>query len=117
MTSKKLLSVWYGGGIGNNRNTSVSVGQLSYTGFIFPKLQSYEYKQPFKRSRNKAHEFFKNTIDPQEMAKSLRQVNYVLALGPLRQHETLQNEKINLENNFYWLNELAEILHPYLDAE
>lgn len=61
--------------------------------------------------------FFNNTIDPQEMAKSLRQVNYVLALGTLRQHETLQNEIVNLENSFYWLNELAEVLNPYLDVE
>lgn len=61
--------------------------------------------------------FFNNTIDPQEMAKSIRQVNYVLALGTLRQHETLQNEINNLENSFYWLNELAEVLNPYLDVE
>jgi len=38
MTSKKLLPMWYGGGIGNNRNTSVSVGHLSCMGFIFPKI-------------------------------------------------------------------------------
>lgn len=61
--------------------------------------------------------FFNNTIDPQEMAKSLRQVNYVLVLEALRQHETLQNEITNLENSFYWLNELAEVLNPYLDVE
>lgn len=61
--------------------------------------------------------FFNNTIDPQEMAKYLRQVNYVLALGALRQHETLQNEMDNLQNSFYWLNELAEVLNPYLDVE
>ena len=61
--------------------------------------------------------FFNNTIDPQEMAKSIRQVNYVLALGALRQHETLQNEIDNLQNSYYWLNELAEILNPYLSEE
>lgn len=58
MTSKKLLPMWYGGGIGNNRSTSVSVGHLSLMGFIFPKLQSYEYQHPFKRSRKKADRFF-----------------------------------------------------------
>jgi len=47
--------------------------------------------------------FFNNTIDPQEMAKYLRQVNYVLALVTLKQHETLQNEITYLENSFYWL--------------
>jgi len=61
--------------------------------------------------------FLNNTIDSQEMAKSIRQVNYVLDLGALRQHETLQNEIVNLENSFYWLNELAEFLNPYLDVE
>jgi len=61
--------------------------------------------------------FFKNTIDPEGMAKAIRQVNYVLALGALRQHETVQNEITNLENSFYWLNELAEVLNPYLDVE
>ncbi len=27
------------------------VGQLTYTGFIFPKFRDYEYKHPFKRNR------------------------------------------------------------------
>jgi hypothetical protein len=61
--------------------------------------------------------FFNNTIDPKEMAKAIRQVNYILALGVLREHETLKNEVNNLENSFYWLNELAEVLNPYLDEE
>ncbi|WP_165763230.1 hypothetical protein [Flavobacterium sp. AJR] len=50
------------------------------------------------------------------MAKVIRQANYLLALGAMRE-QTLQNEIINLENSFYWLNELAEILNPYLDVE
>lgn len=50
--------MWYGGGIGNNRNASVSVGHLSYMGFYYhPKLQNYEYQHPFKRIRNQAVEF------------------------------------------------------------
>lgn len=56
--------MWYGGGIGNNRNASVSVGHLSYMGFIFPKLQSYEYQNPFKRSRNQADEFLQRQNRP-----------------------------------------------------
>ena len=70
-----------------------------------------------KEAETRLINFFNNTIDPQEMAKSIRQVNYVLALGALRQHETLQNEITNLENSFYWLNELAEVLNPYLDLD
>ncbi|WP_369615210.1 hypothetical protein [Flavobacterium sp. CFS9] len=61
--------------------------------------------------------FFNNTINPKEMAKAIRQVNYILALGVLREHETLKNEVSNIENSFYWLNELAEVLNPYLDEE
>lgn len=51
------------------------------------------------------------------MAKALRQVNFILALGIMREDKTLQQEIIKLENSFYWLNELAEILNPYLDVE
>lgn len=70
-----------------------------------------------KETETKLNVFFNNTIDPKSMAKAIRQVNYILALGVLREHETLKNEVNNLENSFYWLNELAEILNPYLDAE
>ena len=70
-----------------------------------------------KEAETRLINFFNNAIDPQEMAKSIRQVNYVLALGALRQHETIQNEINNLENSFYWLNELAEVLNPYLDLD
>ncbi|MFH6994176.1 hypothetical protein [Flavobacterium sp. FlaQc-48] len=70
-----------------------------------------------KEAETRLMNFFNNTIDPKEMAKSIRQANYILALGVMREHETLQNEKANLENSFYWLNQLAEILNPYLDEE
>jgi hypothetical protein len=70
-----------------------------------------------KEAETRLTDFFNNTIDPEEMAKAIRQVNYILALGVMREHETLQNEIINLENSFYWLNQLAEILNPYLDKE
>ncbi|MFZ0597601.1 MAG: hypothetical protein WAM46_11530 [Flavobacterium sp.] len=62
-------------------------------------------------------DFFNNSIDPQLMAKSIRQVNYMLALSLMRDCETLETEKTNLTNGFYWLNELAKILNPYLDVE
>lgn len=45
MYSKKILPVWYGGGIGNNRNAVESVGHLNRTGLYIPKFQHYEYKQ------------------------------------------------------------------------
>jgi len=60
-------------------------------------------------------DFFANDIDPKDMAKSIRKVNYLLALNAIKEKGNLGVE--NLENCFYWLNELAEILNPYLEAE
>lgn len=60
-------------------------------------------------------DFFANVIDPKDMAKTIRQVNYLLALNVIKEKGNLGVE--NLENSFYWLNELAEILHPYFEAE
>ena len=70
-----------------------------------------------KEAETRLMNFFNHTIDPQGMAKAIRQANYILALGLMREHETLQNERASLENSFYWLNELAEILNPYLGVE
>ncbi|MFH7003846.1 hypothetical protein [Flavobacterium bizetiae] len=70
-----------------------------------------------KETESRLADFFNNSIDPQLMAKTIRQVNHMLALSLMRDCETLEIEKINLQNGFYWLNELAEILNPYLDVE
>ncbi|GAA6767823.1 hypothetical protein AAFH68_37730 [Flavobacterium sp. CGRL1] len=70
-----------------------------------------------KETEKRLLTFFNTTIDPEKMAKAIRQVNFVLALGLIRENETLQQEINKLENSFYWLNELAEILNPYLDVE
>ncbi|WP_291287237.1 hypothetical protein [Flavobacterium sp.] len=40
-----------------------------------------------------------------------------ITLGVIREHEILEKERASLENSFYWLNELAEILNPYLCEE
>jgi hypothetical protein len=70
-----------------------------------------------KETEKKLISFFNKSVDPKVMAKTIRQLNYIIALGVMREHETLQNNIINLENSFYWLNELAEVLNPYLDIE
>ena len=62
-------------------------------------------------------DFFNKTVDPKSMAKTIRQLNYIVALSVMRENETLQLQIINIENGFYWLNELAEILNPYLNVE
>lgn len=70
-----------------------------------------------KETQLRLTDFFSKSIDPEAMAKNIRKVNYMLALSMMRDCETLETEKINLEQGFYWLNELAEILNPYLDVE
>ena len=70
-----------------------------------------------KETETRLTEFFTNVIDPKDMAKTIRQVNYILALSALRESETVQSEIRNLENSFYCMNRLAEALDPYLDVE
>jgi hypothetical protein len=70
-----------------------------------------------KEAETRLIDFFNHIIDPEDMAKILRQVNFILALAVMRQHDTLQIGVINFEENYYFLNELAEILNPYLSEE
>ncbi|GGE99801.1 hypothetical protein [Flavobacterium limi] len=60
---------------------------------------------------------FFNDIDPKEMAKIIRQVNYALSLCSMRECETLESELPNIDDNFYWLNRLGEVLDPYLEVK
>lgn len=41
----------------------------------------------------------------------------MLALNVIREDGFLKTETINLEDSFFWLNQLAEALDPYLDVE
>ncbi|MFH6992101.1 hypothetical protein [Flavobacterium sp. FlaQc-48] len=61
-------------------------------------------------------DFFTDVMDPEDMAKALRQVNFTLSLCIMRGCETVGSEIKNMEDNFYWLNKLAEALDPYLDV-
>lgn len=61
--------------------------------------------------------FFIDVIDPKDMAKLIRQVNHLLSLCVMRGCETVESEIKNIEDNFYWLNKLAEALDPYLDVD
>lgn len=62
-------------------------------------------------------DFFVDVMDPEEMAKVIRQINYALSLCVMRGCETVESEVKNIEDNFYWLNKLAEALDPYLDVD
>ncbi|TPG39325.1 hypothetical protein [Flavobacterium pectinovorum] len=70
-----------------------------------------------KETELRLADFFNNSIDVKFMAKTIRQMNYMVALSLMHECETLEIDKKNLENGFFWLNELAEILNPYLDVE
>ena len=70
-----------------------------------------------KETEIKLLNFFNVRIDPVEMAKTLRQVNFTMALCVLSEHETFQTEIIKIRDSFYWVNELAETLNPYLEVE
>ena len=62
-------------------------------------------------------DFFVNRFDPKDLAKTIREVNYALSLCSMRGCETLESELNNIDDNFYWLNKLAEVLDPYLDVD
>lgn len=70
-----------------------------------------------KEAEGRLKDFFIDVIDAKDMAKTLRQVNYTLSLCSMRGCETVESEMKNLEDNFYWLNKLAEVLDPYLEVE
>ena len=61
--------------------------------------------------------FFNNSIDSKSMAKTIRQVNFLIALNAIREDGFMKTETVNIEDGFFWLNELAEILDPYLGIE
>lgn len=72
-----------------------------------------------KETEKRLLDFFNNVIDAKDLAKAIRQLNYAIALVVMRDDERgyVYAQKENLEKGFYWLNELAEILHPYLEVE
>ncbi len=70
-----------------------------------------------KEAEKRLTDFFNNTIDPEEMSRAIRKLNYIIALGILREDATLKNELMNIEYSFFWLNKLAEVLNPYLNLE
>lgn len=61
--------------------------------------------------------FFNDRIDPQDMAKTLRLANFTIAVGVMSEYEYFQNEIAKLSDCYFWINELAETLNPYLSEE
>jgi len=60
--------------------------------------------------------FFNEKLDPQEFAKIIRRYNYEMSLMMIRNNES--DNVINkqwVDDGFYWLNELVEIVDPNLN--
>ena len=72
-----------------------------------------------EETEKKLLDFFNNVIDAKDLAKAIRQLNYAIALVVMRDEKRgyVYAQRENLEKGYYWLNELAEILHPYLEVE
>ena len=66
---------------------------------------------------NRLEDFFIDVIDPKDIAKMIRQINYTLSLCAMRGCEIIESELPNIDDNFYWLNRLAEVLDPYLEVD
>jgi hypothetical protein len=64
----------------------------------------------FRQRRN--HTRNATTIEPLNCRK--HENEKLLILSVMKECKTLQLGKTTLKNGFYWLNELAEILNPYL---
>ena len=60
--------------------------------------------------------FFNERIDPLSMAKMLRLVNFNLAMTVMSEREFAPAETTIIDS-FFWINQLAETLNPYLDLE
>jgi hypothetical protein len=59
--------------------------------------------------------FFNNDIDPESLAKAIKQLNIIIALSKVIEDEAKYSQKENLKQGLHWLNKLAEILNPYLE--
>jgi len=66
--------------------------------------------------QTRLNNLFTDDIDCKEMAKIIREVNNALSLSVMRDCETIKFGVKNIDDSFYWLNKLAEVLDPYLDA-
>ncbi|SFC64706.1 hypothetical protein [Flavobacterium phragmitis] len=68
-----------------------------------------------KETELRLNEFFNQATDPKSFAKAIRRVNYLLAMALMRECETLVIDPKSVEQGYFWLNELAEVLNPYLE--
>lgn len=62
-------------------------------------------------------DFFEDCIAPKDLAKSIRKLSYLIAFSAMSNVKTSDVQISNFSDHFYWLNQLAEVLDPYLDVE
>lgn len=63
-------------------------------------------------TNEKLNVFFKDEIDPKTMAKYIRRVNHILALTTIREDDNNPLNREWLDDGYYHLNKLAEVLDP-----
>lgn len=68
-------------------------------------------------TNEKLNTFFKVEIDPQTMAKYIRRVNHILALTAIREDDNNPINKEWLDDGYYHLNQLAEVLDPSMSVD
>ncbi|WP_316251600.1 hypothetical protein [Flavobacterium johnsoniae] len=93
------------------------VGQLTHAGLYSLKFQIMSLNTLSKETEMRLAEFFNQATDPKSFTKAIRKVNYLLAMSLMRECETLQIDPKSVEQGYFWLNELAEILNPYFEIE
>ena len=91
--------------------------KISFEEFCFSNFKIMNKNHLSKEVETRLKDFFVDVMDPEDMAKTIRQVNHILSLCVMRGCETVESEVKNIEDNFYWLNKLAEALDPYLDVD
>lgn len=91
--------------------------QINFEEFCFSNFKIMSKNHLSKEVEMRLKDFFIDVMDPEDMAKKIREVNFALSLCVMRGCETVESEINNIEDNFYWLNKLAEALDPYLDVE
>jgi len=91
--------------------------KISFEEFCFSNFKIMNKNHLSKEVETRLKDFLIAVIEPQDLAKAIRKVNYALSLCVMRGCETVESEVNNIEDNFYWLNKLAEALDPYLDVD
>lgn len=68
-------------------------------------------------TEKKLLQFFNDTVDSQNLVKAIRQLNCVIALSQVTEDDAKYAQKENLIKGVNWLNELAEIINPYVEYQ